>query len=187
MAKRKIPSALALHKPAYHIVLFHGVPMWRAQAWALFDYEAHGGHLQVNSGIRTAEVIKRFRGHGLKPGYKSQQELIDGYARGLPGFFPANPINLTSHAGYSDGNSIWKKSNGSHAFAGEPIAKFMWGIDAVDHPGGDAERLVRWLNSHGYSAARPYPTTAERHHMAFIHSPATRARLRLARWVATGR
>lgn len=189
MAKRTIPKNLGLHLPAYHTVLYEGVPMWRAQAWVIFDYKVHGGHYQVNSGIRTVSVIQKYRGHGLKAGYKSQQELIDGFARfGPPNWFPANPVLQTSHCGFSDGRPIWRKENGSRAFAGEPIAKFMWGLDIVDKPGGDARAFVIWANSKGYKAVRPYfPKVSERHHVALVKSPAARARLRLARWVATGR
>ena len=174
MSLPKLPSNLNLAYPAYHTVLFDGVPMWRAQAWALWDYRINGGHLTVNSANRDNAIIKKYRGHGLRRGYSSQQELYDGFRRGLPGYFPANPPNLTSHAGFSDGNRYFK------TLSGRRIEKYMWGIDAVQRPGGDASSLVSWLNRHGYHAVRPYNTTNERHHMMFTKSPATNARKRLA-------
>lgn len=187
MAKRKLPSNLALRLPAYHTVLYHGVPMWRCQAWALFDYEAHDGHLQVNSGIRRESIVKRWRGHGLRAGYKSQKELYDGWVQGKPGYFPANPPGFSSHEGFADGIAVYHRDNGRVARRGEEIVAYEWGIDAVQRPGGDASSLVSWLNRKGYKAVRPYSSVSERHHMCFRKSPATRARLRLVRWLATGK
>lgn len=191
MAKRTIPKNLALHLPAYHTVLYEGVPMFRAQAWVLFDYKVHGGHYQVNSGNRQDSVVKKYRGHGIKPGYKSQKELSDlwiwasnrwGRAGAIArGIFPANLPGSSSHEGRSDGNAFYGVP------FGQKIPQYKYGIDIVDKPGGDAKRFVEWANSKGYSAVRPHPTTSERHHMAFKKSPATRARSRLTRWVATGK
>jgi hypothetical protein len=181
MARRRLPKDLALTKPAYETVLFDGVPMWRAQAWAILDYRLHGGTVRVNSAMRTDSAIKKYRGKGLRPGYKSQRELYDGWIAGVPGFFPANPPGTSSHEGRSDG----------HPFYGVPkrekIADYKYGLDLVDAPGGSAEKIVRWWNSKGYSAVRPYATNSERHHAAFKRSPASRARARLARWIAAGK
>jgi hypothetical protein len=182
-----MPKGLELRKPAYHTVLYHGVPMFRATAWALFDYEAHGGHLIVNSGIRRESIVKTWRGKGLRSGYKSQKQLWDGFQAGLPGFFPANRPGFSSHEGYADGVAVFHKADGSRAPRGAEIVKYEWGLDAVDKPGGDARRLTAWLNLHGYRAVRPYATNSERHHLCFRKSPAANARKRLARWIATGR
>jgi hypothetical protein len=198
MAKRTIPKELGLHLPAYHTVLYEGVPMFRAQAWVLYDYKVHGGHYQVNSGNRQDNVVKQYRGHGLRAGYSSQPELFGRWQDALRrwghdgaiahGVFPANRPGTSSHEGLSDGNPFYTRETGRlHASAGQKIAKHQYGLDIVDKPGGDAARFVQWANSKGYSAVRPYPTLSERHHMAFKKSPATRARARLARWVATGR
>lgn len=186
MARRKIPSNLGLHLPAYHTVLYKGVPMWRAQAWAIFDYEVHGGTVQVNSANRSNAIIAKYRGHGLRAGYSSQEYLYANQNR--PGFFPANPPNMTSHCGFSDGNPHFKTEAGNWASPGTKIAKYMYGIDSVNHPGGDAVRIVQWMNQHGYKAIRPYGSkVSERHHWCFTSSPATNARKRLARWVLTGK
>jgi hypothetical protein len=195
--KRKLPRNLKLRYPAYHTVLYKGVPMWRCQAWALFDYEQHGGHLTVNSGIRRDSIVKRWRGKGLRKGYSSQKELYDlwvSYSRRYGregamarGVFPANPPGISSHEGYADGVARFHTESGKVARRGEEIVKYEWGIDAVQEPGGDASWLVRWLNKHGYKAERPYGSYSERHHMCFRRSPASRARLRLARWLATGK
>lgn len=187
MARRKMPKGLELWKPAYHTVLFDGVPMWRAQAWALFDYRIHGGHVIVNSGIRRESIVKSWRRKGLRSGYKSQFQLWEGFNKGFPGFMPANPPGFSSHEGYADGVAVFHREDGSRAPRGAEIVKFEWGLDAVDKLGGDARRLTAWLNLHGYHAVRPYAAPSERHHLCFRKSPAANARKRLARWIATGR
>jgi hypothetical protein len=171
----KLPKNLRLHYPGGRVVLFDGVPLWRSQAWALFDARLNGVHFILNSANRKDSVIKRFRNKGLRPGYMSQQELIDGHARDPIHFMPANPVNRTSHAGFSDGNPFYDKP------AGAEISKWKWGIDAVNTPGGSADELVAWLNKHGYKAVKPYASLSERHHFAFATNPATNARKRLAK------
>ncbi len=178
MAKRR--SLLSILYPAYNTVLFDGVPMWRAQAWALQDARLHGVKFTVNSAIRDNSIMNKWRGNGMR-NLQSQQQLYDGWKRRLPGYFPANPPNRTSHAGFSDGNPAF------HAAAGSRIPKYMWGIDAVNKPGGDAKGLVTWLNSHGYHSTRPYPQVSERHHLMFTKSPASNARKRLAAYYAKGK
>lgn len=158
--------------PAYHTVVYHGVPMYRAQAWALIDYVKHGGHLVVNSADRRDSVLRRYA-----PSKHGQQYLYNH--QNQPGFFPANKPRETSHCLYSDGNRNYRYK-GRQIPRGGRLPKFMLGIDATNHPGGDAARIVSWLNSHGYKAVRPYPSTSERHHFVFLKSPATNARRRLA-------
>lgn len=167
----KIPSNLALTKPAWETVAYQGVPMFRAQAWALLDYELSGGSLIVNSADRRYGVAERF-------GKSSQKYLFENQHR--PGFFPANPPGFSSHELRSDGNAVYGVSRG------RAIPKHMLGIDAVNRPGGDAARIVAWLNSHGYRATRPYRTGSERHHFVFLRSPATNARRRLAKYAVAG-
>lgn len=169
-------SPLSVLNPAYHTVLFDGVPMWRAQAWALKDARLHGVKFTVNSAIRDDKIMRQWQGKGMRAGLHGQQYLYDH--QNQPGFFPANPPNRTSHAGFSDGTPIFKTPPGGR------LPKYMWGIDAVDHPGGDAAALVRWFNAHGYRAARPYPTSSERHHFTFTKSPAANARKRLIAYYA---
>ena len=182
--KRSIPSNLALHKKAYQTVAYHGVPMWRCQAWALFDYEMHGGHLVVSSGDRRKGVAERF-------GHMSQQALWDCFqAKVRTGVcpahchgncLPANRPGFSSHELRSDGMAFYKAPRGAK------IADYMLGLDCEAPGTGSAARLVAWLNSHGYHAARIYHTTAEAHHFSFSKSPATHARWRLTRWLATGK
>lgn len=176
---RRMPKGLELWKPAYQTVAFHGVPMYRCQAWALHDYELHNrGSLFVNSANRVDSVIRRFnKKHHTN--LHSQKYLFDH--QNEPGFFPANRPENTSHALHADGNKYYGPP-------GRSIPRYKLGIDATTRPGGDAEAIVRWLNAHGYHAVRPYaPKVSERHHFSFMRSPATNARKRLRRWKKTGR
>lgn len=174
MAKRKMPKGLNLWRPAYGIVNFHGVPMYRCQAWALFDYETIGHNpLIVNSANREDGVIRRFNKR-YHTNLHSQQYLYDHQHE--PGFFPANPPELTSHAGHADGNPHYGPP-------GARLPRFKWGIDAVNHPGGDAAHIVFWLSRRGYHALRPYATESERHHFSFMRSPARNARRRCRGWL----
>src|SRR5690349_16758471 len=155
-AKRKLPKGLELWRSPRGVVNFHGVPMFRMHAWALLDYEHHHPHgtLYVNSAIRDDKILRAFN-RKYHTSLHSQQYLYDHQFE--PGFFPANPPWATSHAGHSDGNIYYGP-------AGAALPKYKWGIDATTRLGGDAAQIVRWLNTHGYRAVRPYPTTSERHH-----------------------
>jgi hypothetical protein len=139
--------------------------MFRAQAWALKDAELHGVPVYPQSADRRYGIAEKY-------GKKSQKALYDGYRRGLPGYFPANPPGFSSHELKSDGNRLYGPR-------GSSIPKHKLGIDAVSKPGGDSNRIVAWMNSHGYSAARPYPQDSERHHFSFMKDPAKNARKRL--------
>lgn len=165
-------NSLSLALPAYHTVIFHGVPMFRAQAWALRDYELHSGErLIVNSADRRDAVLAKHPELHLH----GQQFLFDHQHD--PGFFPANSPTTSSHCLRSDGNAVYREP------AGHSIPKHELGIDAVNAPGGDAAHIVFWLNTHGYHATRPYtpPSQNERHHFNFTRSPAANARKRLAK------
>lgn len=166
-----MPKGLELWKPAYSTVAYQGVPMFRAQAWALHDYALHGGKLQVNSADRREGVAEKF-------GKLSQAALWRGWNARKPGFFPANPPGFSSHELRSDGNAFYGLQRGA------VIPKHKLGIDAVDKPGGDAAAVVSWLNKHGYKARRPYAAASERHHFSFADSPASNARKRLRHWKA---
>lgn len=173
---RRLPKGLELWRRPGGVVNFHGVPLFRAQAWALLDYELHSGRpLQINSVIRDDKILRDFN-RKYHTNLHSQQYLYDHQHD--PGFFPANPPWLTSHAGHSDGNRYY----------GPPRARlprWKWGIDAVNEPGGDAAHIVAWLMGHGYKAVRPYtpPSENERHHFSFMAYPGRNARRRLRGWL----
>lgn len=174
---RRMPKGLELWRSAKGTANFHGIPMPRALAWALHDYELHGGHLLVYSADRRDSVIKAFnKKYGTD--LLSQKYLWEHQHD--PGFFPANPPGFSSHELRSDGIPFYGKR-------GEPIPWWKLGIDAVNVPGGDAARVVTWLNAHGYGARRPYTSRKERHHFSFTRSPRAQALKRLRRWKLTGK
>lgn len=174
MATAKLPSNLRLTYPAFHTVAYQGVPMFRALAWALWDYEVHDGHLEVSSGDRRVGVAEKF-------GHQSQKALYDGWKAGRKGYLPANPPGFSAHELRSDGAAAYGVPRGA------VIPDYMLGIDA-EWPGtGDATRVVAWLNAHGYYARKIYPTASEAHHFSFFKSPATNARKRLAKYKVTGK
>lgn len=168
MARKRVPrhKNLSILLPAWETVVFDGVPMFRAQAWALKDARLHGVKFTVNSADRRRGVAERY-------GKQSQWALYDGWVKRRPGYFPANPPGFSAHELKSDGHSFYGPR-------GKSIPNYKLAIDAVDRPGGDAKALVAWLNRHGYSARRPYSVLSERHHFSFTKSPAANARRRLA-------
>jgi hypothetical protein len=167
----KLVADLALSKPAYHHVDYHGVPIFRAHAWALEDARIHGQRFTVLSGDRRTDVIRAFnREHGTN--LHDQAFLFDGWNRRLPGFLPANPPDRGTHLLLGDGVV---------GTLHEPLKPYQLGLDIVSagHV-NDCAPLVAWLNAHGYHATRPYHSGAEAHHVLFTRSPATNARRRLA-------
>lgn len=161
-------SHLSILYPAYHTTTFDGVPMFRAQAWALLDARRSGCKFTVASGDRRRGVAEKY-------GHQSQFALYQGWLRRRPGYFPANPPGFSSHELRSDGSRVY------HAARGHKIPDFMLGIDATSHgESNSCAHLVHWLNTHGYHAVRPYSAGSEAHHFSFTKSPAHNARRRIA-------
>lgn len=166
-------NLLSILNPAYHIVNYYDVPIFRAQAWALLDAQYHGQHFTITSGDRRVDTITRFnKTYGTD--LHDQAYLYNGFKRGLPGFLPANPPDRGTHLLLGDGvvGTI-------HAH----LPQYMLGIDAVSAGrSNDCEPLIAWLNRNGYDVYRPYPSGSEAHHFCFRKSPAGNARKRLANY-----
>ncbi len=163
-----LPDRLRLDRDPWETVAFHGAPMFRAQAWALWDFEFVGKNpLAVFSADRREGVAERF-------GKMSQAALFRGWVQRRPGFNPANPPGRSSHELRSDGNWVYDRP------AGATLPNYMLGLDVVC--GSTAAPIVRWLNEHGYSAVCPYPDTREAHHMVFTRDPVKNARKRLQKY-----
>jgi hypothetical protein len=171
-------SPLSILSPAYHIVNYYDVPIYRAQAWALLDARYHGQKFTVVSGDRRRSTISDFnRKYGTN--LHDQQYLYEGFEKGLPGFLPANPPNRGTHLLIGDGTvgRLYEK-----------LQPFQLGIDVVSAGrSNDCGPLVDWLNRSGYDVYRPYPTSSEAHHMCFRRSPVANARKRLANYYRTKR
>lgn len=183
-----MPAPLSILLPAWHHVPFDGVPIYRAQAWALKDARLHGEHFAVASGDRRTSVIKAFnKAHGTDlhdQAYLSslwiRTSALYGKAGAIArGVYPANPPTQGTHLLLGDGVV---------GRVGEHLPKFKLGIDATSAGEDNAcASLVHWLNSHGYSVTRPYSSGSEAHHLVFTKGPATNARRRLAAYYAAGR
>lgn len=153
-----------------HNVSYLRVPVPRGVAFALYHVGKHGGHIDLFSGIRTVDVIADHnRSFGTT--LKAQQALIDLHASDPANWNPANPVNLTSHCWYSDGNRAYRDSNGQIP-RGQKLPWYMIGLDLAD--AGEFESVDEFLavaRKLGYEVVQPYPTGGERHHVVFTESP----------------
>lgn len=166
-------SQLSILYPAYHTVNFHGVPMFRAQAWALLDAWYHGQRFTVTSADRRDNIIHWFN-EKYGTNLHSQAYLYKGFQEGRPGFLPANPPDRGTHLLIGDGvvGSLHQK-----------LEPYQLGIDVVSAGRfNDCGPLVAWLDRSGYNVYRPYPSGSEAHHLNFKASPAANARKRLANY-----
>lgn len=174
-------GALALFAPPWHTVGWNTpgsspVPIFRAHALAFQAAHNAGARFTLVSGDRRDAVLAKFNAeHGTN--LHGQQYLYDH--QGQPGFYPANPPGRTSHCLFSDGNPVYRTPAGGH------LPSYMLGIDAVDDgKENDCSHLVGVLNSLGIHAVRPYPGSAEAHHLVIDRPFASRARYVLIKQAA---
>lgn len=164
-------NQLSILYPAYHIVNFHGVPIYRAQAWALLDALYHGQHFTITSGDRRRPTIKWFN-KTYHTNLHDQAYLYEGFQRGLPGFLPANPPTQGTHLQLGDGVV---------GRVGQHLQPYQLGIDVVSAGrANDAGPLVQYLRRAGYHVEQPYHTASEAHHINFTAPPHWNARKRLS-------
>jgi hypothetical protein len=141
------------------------VPVYRAQAWALWAAHINGARYVLTSAIRTDAVLEDFnRKNGTD--LHGQEYLYEGYIRGEAGFLPANPPTRTSHCGFQDGSTYYPD-------LGARLPNIKWGIDCVDDGSvNDAAKTVWHLNNAGLHAAKAYPgESSENHHIVLLCSP----------------
>lgn len=173
-----VTNPLSILRPAWQIVNFYDVPIFRAHAWALLDAHYHHQRFTITSGDRRTATIRWFN-KTYHTNLHDQAYLYDGFARGLPGFYPANPPTRGTHLLLGDGVV---------GRIGEKLEDYELGIDIVSAERiNDAGPLVDWLNRSGYHVTRPYHTGSEAHHILFTKSPAANARKRLANYYKVGR
>lgn len=157
------------HAPMLHIVSFHDVPLHRVNAYVLWDCEQHGARVSIASGIRTDDVIAA---HNKEFGtdLHGQQFAIDH--QGQPGWSAANPLNRTSHCGFSDGSPCYVDVAGHHIQAGGRLPEWEWGID-VDDIGKveDNSHLLHVAHQIGFHLLAPYSSGSEHHHLVNVRSP----------------
>lgn|GEM_PF-5379267 len=138
-----------------HIVILDGAPCALGQKLFLLDCRRHGGWQGVLvSGDRRENSRTRRLLHRL--GLHTQTELI---ALG----YPANPITLSSHCGYSDGvsePSVGREKRFSHD------ELWMLGMDVTLW-----DALLVAARRLRYSLVQPYPASNEEHHVNLRKDP----------------
>jgi lysozyme len=92
-------------------------------------------------------------------GKHTQRELYDGYARGLPGYYPANPPTMGTHI---------LKGDGTVGRIGQKLPWWRCGIDVND---SDVPRLIAAAKKHGWTLYQPYASGSEYHHLNFRYKP----------------
>ncbi|WP_028058388.1 hypothetical protein [Candidatus Solirubrobacter pratensis] len=150
--------------PAWHIVKFDNVPVYRGLAWALQDARNNGWKGHLVSADRRVSTIKSFnKRHKTK--LHDQAYLFNGWTKRLPGFLPANPPTQGSHLLLGDGTI---------GHVGHKLRPYQLGLDVTEW-----DDLLRVLHRYGYKVHQPYHTASEAHHVNFAASPAKLARRRL--------
>jgi hypothetical protein len=137
-----------------HVVVFDGVPCTIAAKLVLVDCARNGWDgVLVSSDRRDNPHTTRLL-HKL--GLHTQAEIIQLHAEGVPGYGPADPVDESSHCGYSDGVSypeIPPKQSLPHP-------SFQLGRDVTLW-----DELIAVAKRLGYDLVQPYPTGDEAHHV----------------------
>lgn len=160
--------------PLQDTVNYRMVPTFRGLALAMKDAADHGApHLVYSSDRRDAVIAAFNRRYGTH--LHGQQWLIDAHARDPTHYFPANPVDETSHCLFSDGNGVYRTPKGVQIPRRGRLPWYMVGIDAQDvgphAQSNDCSHLVHVLNHLGYKCVQPYHAGSERHHFVFLEHP----------------
>lgn len=158
-------------KPMLHIVSYHDVPMWRVQAFVFHDCELHGAKISIASGIRTDTVIEEHN-RLFHTNLHGQQWCIDMHRKDPANYAAANPVNQTSHCGFSDGSAVYRDVHGHQIAATGRLPQFMWGVD-VDDLGKveDNSHLLHVAHGLGFDLLAPYNSGSEHHHLVNGRDP----------------
>lgn len=167
----KISRSLSPLLPAYGIVTYHGVPLYRCQAWALELARYHGEKICLLSGIRDDDVIAAHN-RQFHTSLHGQAYLVRMHKVNPRHFAPANSPQTTSHCGFADGNPFY-------GHAGAKIPRIKRGIDFCTND--DASRVVKKLNAIHIPAAQPYHSGSELHHASLRVQNVNKLRRRYAK------
>jgi hypothetical protein len=151
------------------LVSFHGVPIPRGLAFAIWHIEEHGAPVSIFSADRT---VKAITDHNAQFGTQlhAQQFLFDNQNK--PGFNPANPPARTSHCYFADGNPAYKNSKGQIVAPGGRIPWYSVGIDLADKgKTEDCRHFLTVAHKLGYEFIQPYKVGSEQHHVIAVKSP----------------
>lgn len=138
-----------------------GCPAPRKYAWAWhkLKIEVVGAHGTLyNSIYRGSDAAGILHAHG----HHTQAEVIQLHAEGVPGFGPADPVDLSSHCLYNDGLVA------PHRPVGSKIPGWECGFDVNDALVPKVEMAIRKLGFHG---RRVYLVGSEYHHFNFTRPP----------------
>jgi hypothetical protein len=152
-----------------NLVSFHGVPIPRGLAFAIWHIEDHGAPVSIFSADRT---VKAIADHNAQFGTQlhAQQFLFDNQNK--PGFNPANPPARTSHCYFADGNPAYKNSKGQIVAPGGRIPWYSVGIDLADKgKTEDCRHFLTVAHKLGYEFIQPYKVGSEQHHVIAVKSP----------------
>lgn len=145
--------------------------MPRGVAFAINHCEEHGAKVSIASCIRVDRILREHN-RQFHTNLHGQQFLIDMHAKDPAHWAAANPVNMTSHCWFSDGNPIYKNSKGLPIPACGKLPWYMVGID-VDDVGRIEDNSHFLLVSHklGYEFVAPYHSGSELHHLVLTRSP----------------
>lgn len=155
--QQRIGRIVAKRHGLNRIVILDGAPCTLGQKLFLLDCRRHGWDGVLVSGDRRENPRTRRLLHRL--GLHTQTELIElGY--------PANPVTLSSHCGYSDGVSQPSVPR-EHPFGEKRL--WMLGLDISFW-----DSLLAIAHELRYSLAQPYPASNEEHHCNLRANPKRR-------------
>lgn len=157
-----IAKRVAKRHGLHQIVVFDGVPCSVSTKLVLIDCAHHGWEgVLVSCDRRDNPHTERLL-HKL--GLHTQEEIIRLHAEGVPGFGPANPVQLSSHCGFSDGVSFPVIPPGGHL-----PHTYMLGRDVTLW-----DQLLAVARELGYHLVQPYATGSEEHHLNERRDPKRR-------------
>lgn len=120
--------------------------------------------LKAKSGCTYNSIDREDAAAGIlhKHGKHTQAEVIKLHEEGVPGFGPANPVNLTSHCRYNDGVVRPDLAVGAR------LPAWQVGFDVDDD---QVEDVIVAAHELGWDVFQPYHSGSEFHHLNFRRKP----------------
>lgn len=102
-------------------------------------------------------------------GKHTQSEVIRLHEEGVPGFGPANAVNVSTHCLFNDGVAY------PHIARERRLEDWQVGLDVRDE---FVRRVIAAAKRHGWHLHQPYNSGSERHHLNFTSRPTARGAMR---------
>lgn len=99
----------------------------------------------------------------------TQSEVIRLHKEGVPGFGPANPVNVSTHCLFNDGIAYPRLRRGA------ALEDWQVGLDVPDE---FVRAVIAAAARHGWHLHQPYSSGSERHHLNFVTRPQARGTMR---------